>query len=102
MTPHDDRLKALFALDEPPARDPAFATAVVERLAKRRCLQDLAFLGALSAVGALALWAVWPVLQPAVTAVSDSLAPLAWALALAFSAVAIAGGLGERALSVES
>jgi hypothetical protein len=99
MTPHDDRLKALFALDEPPARDPAFATAVVERLAKRRCLQDLAFLGALSAMGALALWAVWPVLQPAVTAVSDSLAPLAWALALAFSAVAILGGLGERAFA---
>ena len=102
MTPADRRLAALFALDEPPARDPAFSAAVVERLARRRCLLDLAFLGALSAVGALALWALWPVLQPAVIAVSDRLAPAAWALALAFSAVAILGGLGGRASAVES
>jgi hypothetical protein len=102
MTPADDRLKALFALDEPPARDPAFSAAVVERLARRRCLQDCAFLGALSGLGGVALWALWPVLHPALVAVSDRLAPSAWALALAFSAVAILGGLGERAPAVES
>jgi hypothetical protein len=102
MTPADERLKALFALDEPPARDPAFATAVGERLARRRCLLDLALLGALSALGGLALWALWPVLHPALVAVSDRLAPAAWALAVAFSAVAILGGLGERAPAVES
>jgi len=102
MTPADERLKALFALDEPPYRDPAFSTAVSERLVRRRWLQDLAFLGALSVLGGLALWALWPVLHPAVTAVSVELAPAAWALALAFSAVAILGGLGERASFVES
>ena len=102
MTPHDDRLKALFALDEPPARDPAFSAAVVERLARRRCLQDMAFLAGLSALGGMALWALWPVLHPALTAVSHQLAPAAWALALAFSAVAILGGLGGRAPVVES
>ncbi|MDB5475964.1 MAG: hypothetical protein JWP49_1475 [Phenylobacterium sp.] len=99
MTPHDDRLKALFAHDEPPPRDPAFATAVTERLVRRRCLQELALLGGVSALGGLALWALWPVLQPAVTTVSGELAPAAWAVALAFSAVAILGGLGERALA---
>ena len=60
MTPVDDLLKALFAEDEPPLRDPAFSTAVMERLARRRWLQDLAFLGALSGLGGVALWATWP------------------------------------------
>jgi len=102
MTPADHRLKALFAKDAPPARDPAFSAAVIERLARRRCLQDLALLGAFSAVGGLALWGLWPVLQPALIAVSERLAPTAWALALAFCAVAVLGGLGERAPAVES
>ena len=101
MTP-DDRLKALFAEDEPPARDPIFVAAVSERLVRRRWLQDLALLAGLSVLGAIALWAMWPVLHPALTAVSDRLAPAAWALALAFSAVAILGGLGERATAAES
>lgn len=101
MTP-DDRLKSLFAQDEPPARDPAFSTAVTERLVRRRWLQDLGLLAGLTLVGGVALWATWPVLHPALTAVSDRLAPAAWALALAFSAVAILGGLGERAVVVES
>jgi len=101
MTP-DDRLKALFAQDEPPARDPVFSAAVGERLVRRRWLQDMALLAGLSVLGAITLWAMWPVLQPALTAVSDRLAPAAWALALAFSAVAILGGFGERAASPES
>ncbi|HEV2533219.1 hypothetical protein [Phenylobacterium sp.] len=102
MTPADARLKALFAHHAPPARDPAFSAAVVERLVRRRCLQDLALLGGLSTVGGVALWGLWPVLQPALIAVSDRLAPSAWALAVAFCAVAALGGLGERAPAVES
>jgi hypothetical protein len=102
MTPADDRLKALFAADEPPARDPAFSTAVMERLARRRCLEDLAFLGGLSGLGGLALWAIWPVLQPALTAVSGELAPAAFGLAVALSAVAMLGGQVFDSQSVES
>jgi len=71
MTP-DDRLKALFAQDEPPQRDPIFSAAVSERLVRRRWLQDLALLAGISVLGAIALWAMWPVLHPALTAVSDS------------------------------
>jgi len=36
----DDRLKALFAYDEPPARDPAFSAAVMEKIMRRRFLAD--------------------------------------------------------------
>jgi hypothetical protein len=102
MTPADDRLKTLFAQDEPPARDAAFSTAVMERLARRRWLQDLAFHGGLSAVGTIALWALWPVLEPVVTVVSGQLAPGAVALAVAVSAVAVLGGQLFQTSSPES
>lgn len=102
MTSPDDRLKALFAQDEPPARDPAFSAAVMERLARRRWLHELAFLGSMSVAGALGLWASWPVLEPALTVLSGRLAPAAVALALTVSALAILGGQAGRASPVES
>ena len=51
MTQADDRLKALFALDEPPARDPAFSTAVMEQVMRRRFQEDVALLCGVSVVG---------------------------------------------------
>lgn len=102
MSAADDRLKALFAQDAPPARDPAFSAAVMEGLARRRCLQDLAFLATMSLVGAVALWAAWPVLHPALTALSGELAPAAVAVAVALSALAVLGGQGDRASVAES
>ena len=102
MTPADERLKALFACDEPPARDLAFSTAVMERLARRRCLQDLAFLAGVTALGAIALWALWPVLEPALTTLSGRLAPGAVALALAISAISVLGAQLGQAAGAES
>ncbi|MDB5444623.1 MAG: hypothetical protein JWP73_2999 [Phenylobacterium sp.] len=102
MNPADDRLKALFAPDAPPLRDPVFQAAVMQRLAKRRCVQDLAFLGGVSALGGLAMWALWPILQPVLTAISGPLAPGAAALAAALSAVAILGGFGDHAASADA
>lgn len=102
MSPADDRLKALFALDEPSVRDPAFSAEVMGRLVRHRCLQEMAFLATMSLVGALSLWAAWPVLEPALTALSGRLAPAAVAAALALSALAILGGQAGRGASVES
>jgi hypothetical protein len=102
MTSADDRLKALFAQDAPPASDPVFSAAVMERLVRRRWMQDMALLGGLSGVGTLALWGAWPVLQPALTAVSGQLAPAAAALAVALCAVAILGDQVFQAPSAES
>lgn len=102
MTSADDRLTALFAQDEPPTYDPAFSTAVMERLVRRRWLQDMAFLAGLSALGGVVLWGVWPVLQPALTAVSGELAPAAFGVAVALSAVAMLGGQVFHAPSAES
>jgi len=102
MTPADDRLTALFAQDEPPSHDPAFSAAVMERLVRRRWLQDMAFLAGLSGLGGLVLWSVWPVMQPALTAVSGALAPAAFGVALALSAVAVLGGQVFHAPPAES
>lgn len=101
-TPADGRLKALFAADAPPARDPAFSTALMERMARRRCLQDLGFLAVLSVLGAVGLWGLWPVIDPALTAISTQLAPAAFALAIALSAVAVLGGRPNDAMPAES
>jgi hypothetical protein len=94
----DDRLKALFAYDEPPARDPAFASAVMEEIVRRRFLADVAMLSGVSALGAMALWALWPSLQPALVTVSQGLAPAVVAGALALCAVVILSGRHAGAL----
>ncbi|MBW8814371.1 MAG: hypothetical protein JF588_13165 [Caulobacterales bacterium] len=92
MTDADARLRALFAEDEPPARDPAFVAAVAHRLERRRLAQDVAWLAAAAAVGGLVLWALWPGLQPLLAAAGQNLAPVAGALALAGAVVALLEG----------
>ena len=89
MTQADDRLKALFALDEPAARDAAFSTAVMEKVMRQRFREDVAMLSGVSVVGAGALWLVWPTLQTALVAVSQGLAPALGAIGLAFVALAL-------------
>ena len=85
----DDRLQALFALDEPPARDPAFSTEVMARVMRQRFQEDVAFLLGVTAVGAGALWALWPVLQPVLLTLSRGFAPALGALALAGCALLV-------------
>jgi hypothetical protein len=94
----DDRLRALFAYDEPPARDAAFSSAVMEELVRRRFLVDVAMLSGVSALGGTALWALWPSLQPAVIAISLGLAPAIVAGALALGAAVVFSGRRPAAL----
>jgi hypothetical protein len=94
----DDRLKALFACDEPPARDPAFSSAVMAEVMRRRFMADVAFLSGVSALGGTALWALWPSLQPALVTISQGLAPAMVAAGLAIGAVALLGGRHAPAL----
>lgn len=102
MTSADERLRALFAQDEPPARDPAFSAELIERMARHRCLQDVGFLAVLSALGAAVLWGVWPVAQPALVTISSQLAPTALGLAVALSAVAALTGRPSAVPAAES
>ena len=100
MTQADDRLKALFALDEPPARDMVFQAAVMEQVMRQRLREEVALLCAVSVVAAGVLWLVWPTLQPALVAVSQWMAPAAGALALAFCATVVFGGRHEPELGL--
>jgi hypothetical protein len=102
MTQADDRLRALFALDEPPARDAVFSTAIMEKIVRRRFQEDVALLCGVSVVGGGVLWGVWPTLQPALIATSQDLAPALGAVALAFCAAMILGGRPSSAFGLES
>ncbi|MGZ6015330.1 MAG: hypothetical protein ACXWKM_06255 [Phenylobacterium sp.] len=100
MTQADDRLKALFAQDVPPARDPAFSTAVMEKVMRQRFREDVALLSGVSVIGAGALWLVWPTLQPALVAVSQGLAPALGAMGIAVCAAMILGGRPSHAFGL--
>ena len=102
MTDADDRLRALFAQDEPPARDPAFSSAVMEAIVRRRFMIDLAMLSGVSAVGGVSLWALWPVIQPLLVNASQDLFPVAGLLALAAATVLILGGRPTEGLGLRS
>lgn len=76
------RLAAFFAAEEPPARDPAFAARVMERLAMRRTI-DAVFEWLTPAVAAVAvIWAMWPALVR-MTLTAVDIAGIALPLALA-------------------
>src|SRR5690348_16616279 len=92
MSHDDERLKALFSLDEPPVRDPAFSTAVMAQLARRRFLEEVALLSLLSALGGVALWVLWPVLDPMLVTLSQGFAPAVGAIALGVCAWITLGG----------
>jgi len=92
MTDADLRLKALFAEDEPPARDPAFSTAVMEELARRRFAADIALLAAVAVGCGFALWLVWPRLAPLMPTLAEGLAPLGACATLAVAAVMLLDG----------
>lgn len=92
----DARLKALFAEDEPPARDPGFSARVAEAAARRRLREDILNLGLACLVGAVSLFALAPVLAPAISAIARPLAPVGGALVMALAAILLASGrLGE-------
>jgi hypothetical protein len=102
MTKADERLKAIFAADEPPPRDAAFTAAVIEALERRRFLRDMALLAGVTVLGGLLLWALWPTLEPALVAVSQGLAPAAAALALAACLLVVLGARPGAALGLDS
>ncbi|WP_293902662.1 hypothetical protein [Phenylobacterium sp.] len=102
-TDADDRMKALFAQDQPPARDPLFSAAVMVRIARRRFQADVAMLACVTGVGGLVLWGLWPTLSPTLIALSQGLAPVAACLTLAaIVTVPLMGGRPGAALGLES
>lgn len=83
MTADDARLKALFALDEPPARDPAFSAAVMKAVAQRKFAADVTLIAGGAGILAAALWFAWPVVQPMLAPLGEVALPVAAGLTLA-------------------
>lgn len=102
MTQADDRLKALFAQDEPPVRDTVFSTVVMEKVVRRQFQEEVAMLCAVSVVGAGVLWLVWPMLLRALVAISQGLAPALGAIALAACVAMVLGARPSSALGLET
>lgn len=100
MTQADDRLKALFALDEPPAQDLVFSAAVMEQVMRERLRDEVALLCAVSVVAAGVLWLIWPTLQPALVSLSQWLAPALGAIGVACCAAMILGARPAAALGL--
>ena len=91
-TAADARLRALFATDAPPARDPLFSAAVMAVIARRQFVGDVALHSGVTVLGALVLWALWPSLQPLAATLGRALAPVAACVTLALIALVMAGG----------
>jgi len=60
MIDPDTALAALWARDEPPARDPAFVRATLARVGRRRLIHELLDYAALGVPALAILWAAWP------------------------------------------
>jgi hypothetical protein len=65
MTNPDDKLARLWAKDEAPEVDPAFAQAVSARIGRRQILHEVGEVMAWAAPAAAVTWAVWPSVAPA-------------------------------------
>jgi len=95
VTDPEDRLRGLFAADLPPARDAAFQADVLAALARRRFVDEIGLLAAISLIGAIALAVVWPLLSPVLASLGQDLAPAAIALVVAVSILGLTVG-GEQ------
>ena len=96
MTDAEDRLGSLFAADLPPARDGAFHAEVLAALARRRFVDEIGLLAAMSVIGAVALAVVWPWLAPVLASLGQDLAPAAIALVMVVSILGLTVGGEQR------
>ena len=90
MSDSDDTLKALFALDQPPQRDPAFMLELAHRMHQRRLWLDLAGSIPWFVAASAILWVMTPWLQMIGRPAAAGLAMLAPAAGLALGAWLIA------------
>ncbi len=85
----DDRLKRLLADSAVPARDFAFQTTVMQRVARRRFLFSLLALAPWAGLAAFLLWVVRPPLGQAAAGASSAAGVIAALLVLVWAARAL-------------
>jgi hypothetical protein len=90
MSDADDRLKALFAADAPPARDPVFTLDVVRRMQRRRLWLELIGRVPWVIAASAILWVTTPWLQAASRPAAALLGMIAPAAGVAVGALLLA------------
>ena len=90
MSEADDKLKALFALDQPPQRDPAFMLELAHKMHQRRLWLELAGRIPWFITASAILWVLSPWLQMISHPAAAGLAMLAPAAGLALGVWLIA------------
>jgi hypothetical protein len=96
MTP-DDKIAAFLGAARPAAAEPAFNTAVMERLARREFARSLGMAAVLATAGGVALWATAPVLAQALEPMAQALATGVGILVVTASLLAFGDGVLRRA-----
>jgi len=97
MTDPEIRLAQLWSLDNPPARDPAFAHAVTARIERRRLLWVWLERAAVAAAALAVAWAAWPFVSRELLGAAPLLAVAAaaglaiWSVDLTFERLALGG-----------
>ena len=82
----DSRLASLWALDEPPAQDPAFVLATLDRLARRRFRMKVAGLVPLFVATTAVCWAIAPSVEALLQSNDVAVVIAAAAIGLALAA----------------
>ncbi len=97
MTDPDLRLKAIFAADAPPARDPDFTLALIHRVGRGPPALEIVFHAAMASVAGGLLWAAWPSIGAWLTEIEPSAQLAAVPVGVA-SVVLVSLALFERAM----
>jgi hypothetical protein len=101
MSDADAMLRTLFAAAEPPARDPAFTLAVMEKVQRRRFWIEVLTFAPVAVAVCVIMWAVAPMLTDLAVQWMGPIAQgailPALAVVLTFSAMAFAGRDRARA-----
>ena len=82
MTPADQKLRALFDDDLPPARDVIFQESVLPALDRRILWQEISILAAACGSGMILLWMLLPSLEPVLVSLGRVATPGLTILAL--------------------
>ncbi len=88
----DERLAALFAAEQPPARDPAFQAGVLAAMARQRFVADMLLMATVAILATVALWLIWPAVAPTLITLGQAFAPGLAALIAAGSILAVTTG----------
>jgi hypothetical protein len=102
MTEMDDRLGALFALDEPRVSSPRFVAEVMEEVARRRFHRDLQALCLVTLVAVTFMAVAWPLVRPGLEVLAHALNPVLMSGSIVLGLLVLTSRRGLSLLGLET